>query len=90
MAAGTGTNNLLYSINGNVWFPSGNIWSTNSNPINTIYAVGYSNYFTNKIVLDNNGYGPSGNQNLDIVPEFFWEQPGTYNQMNYTFKLIYP
>ena len=83
MAAGTGTNNLLYSINGNVWFPI-------SNPINTVYAVGYSNYFTNKIVLDNNGYGPSGNQNLDIVPEFFWEQPGTYNQMNYTFKLTYP
>jgi len=77
MASGIGTQgNIVYSPNGKLWF------ATTNRSILTTYAIAFSNYFTNKLVLDNNGV--SKTQTLDVVTETFYNQPG-YNRLSLSF-----
>lgn len=76
MASGTGTSGCT------VYSPNSNIWYTSSSPnttMTTAFSVAYSNYFTNKLVLDS--YGASGTQTLDIVADSYYQLG--YSQLNY-------
>ena len=76
MVSGTGTSGCtVYSPNGKNWYNS----STPNTTMTTAYSVAYSNYFTNKLVLDSNG--ASGTQTLDIVADSYYQMG--YSQVNY-------
>jgi hypothetical protein len=76
MVSGTGTSGCtVYSPNGKNWYT----YSTPNTTMTTAYSVAYSNYFTNKLVLDRNG--ASGTQTLDIVADSYYQMG--YSQVNY-------
>ena len=79
MATGTGTqSSTVFSYNGNIWYPQNNSVVTG---VSTGYAIAYSNYFTNKMVLDNAGM--TGTQTIDIIPDLYYQS--SLNQINYQF-----
>jgi hypothetical protein len=79
MATGTGTqSSTVFSYNGNIWYPQNNSVVTG---VSTGYAIAYSNYFTNKMVLDN--AGATGTQTIDIIPDLYYQS--SLNQINYQF-----
>jgi len=78
IASGVGTSGCtVYSPNGKLWFAP----TTPNTTMTTAYGIAYSNYFTNKLVLDSNG--ASGTQTLDVVADAYF-QTG-YNRMMVTF-----
>jgi len=77
MVGGTAaTGCTVYSPNGKTWFTSSNT------TMDTAYAVGYSNFFTNQIVIS--AGGPGKTQTLDVVSDTYY-QTG-YNRLNITFN----
>jgi len=77
MVGGTAaTGCTVYSPNGKTWFTSSNTTMA------TAYAVGYSNFFTNQIVIS--AGGPGKTQTLDVVSDTYY-QTG-YNRLNITFN----
>ena len=78
IASGVGTSGCtVNSPNGKLWFAP----ATPNTTMTNAYGIAYSNYFTNKLVLDNNG--ASGTQTLDVVADSYF-QTG-YNRMMVTF-----
>lgn len=78
IASGVGTSGCtVNSPNGKLWFAP----TTTNTTMTNAYGIAYSNYFTNKLVLDNNG--ASGTQTLDVVADSYFQSG--YNRMMVTF-----
>jgi hypothetical protein len=78
IASGVGTSGCtVNSPNGKLWFAP----TTPNTTMTNAYGIAYSNYFTNKLVLDNNG--ASGTQTLDVVADSYFQSG--YNRMMVTF-----
>ena len=65
-ASGIGTQgSTVYSPNGKIWF------SNNNNILSTAYAITYSNYYTNKLVLNNATI--NSNQILEVTTDKYFQ-----------------
>jgi hypothetical protein len=68
MASGIGPLGCtVFSPNGKIWFS----YPNNNTTMITAYDVGFSNFFTNKLILDSNNVDKT--QTLDIVPDSYYQ-----------------